>query len=214
MVARLDQPERKQFRVVDQLDPDGRQDDGGTELAVQALLREAFCWSESRAPPCQKDVPEMAENRKSAHLGDDTLQSERSEISLLLLVPRQSAPAERTCRPRLALANPSAAMPFAFDQDASVRYLQQVGKQCQPARNPVLTTVYSLGNARVSAKVRAQRRRHRQQRHDKGRRHEPPPLLRSDPVPYPTEGRPEEERDERSEGLLVALVEGAIGRGE
>jgi uncharacterized membrane protein len=37
VVARLDQLERKQFRVVDQLDPDGRQDDGGTELAVQAL---------------------------------------------------------------------------------------------------------------------------------------------------------------------------------
>lgn len=42
MVARLDQLERKQFRVVDQLDPDGRQHDGGTELAVQALCEEAF----------------------------------------------------------------------------------------------------------------------------------------------------------------------------
>ena len=213
MIARLDQLERKQFRVVDQLDPDGRQDDGGTELAVQALLREAFCWSEWSAP---------VRKGCSGHGGEPQICSPwrrypaKRAIRNQPLAPRteREAPAERTCRPRLALANPSAAMPFAFDQDASVRYLQRVGKQCQPARNPVLTTVYSLGNARVSTKVRAQRRRHRQQRHDKGRRHEPPSLLRSDPVPYPPEGGPEEERDERSEGLLVALVEGAIGRGE
>lgn len=60
-----------------------------------------------------------------------------SQISILIVAKRVCAPAERTCKPRLALANPSAAMPFAFDQDASVRYLrppqQRVSKLVHPS---------------------------------------------------------------------------------
>lgn len=62
MITRVDSSQRKQEWVVHELDPDGGQDNGCSELGIQALEFQSVC-----------QLPGISSICTSAYLSDDSL---------------------------------------------------------------------------------------------------------------------------------------------